>query len=301
MKRWLGLFLLVAMIAATACQEDEEPGPPEELPVKENTVQLIVSNAWDPCYSPSGDKIVFVEAYHLATFNLATRKKENITPDFASADFSPRKPAWLKGDVVAFVRKEEGTGKYRLWTVAATGGDVGRYDVDVDANSSVAGEETGEYVYYTGDGDRLIYRLELESGEKTMITANHITGFAHYDPVKTPGASLIYYIERQVPFNTQPHSEYVNEISAEGGGVPRILLNTDKPFLEGFAISPDDKYMIFAHRDGLFAYEHKAGIETWLTRAPSKWTDKDRNPCYAPDGAHFVFARSGNIYICEAL
>lgn len=300
MKRWLGLLLLCALVAATACQQEDEPGPPEEQPLKENTVQPLISNAWDPCYGPGGGKVVFVEAYHLATFDLTTRQKENITPDFASADFSPRKPAWLKGDIVAFVRKEEGTGKYRLWTVPAAGGDINRYDVEVDANSSLGGDETGQYAYYTGYGDQLIYRLDLETGEKVRITSNHITGFAHYDAAKTPAANLIYYIERQVPLNPQPHTEYVNEISASGGGVPRILLNTDKPFLEGLTISPDDKYIIFAHRDGLFAYEHKAGIETWLTRAPDKWTDKDRNPSYSPDGTHLVFARSGNIYICEA-
>jgi hypothetical protein len=172
--------------------------------------------------------------------------------------------------------------------------------VEVDADSSLAGDEGGKYVYYTGEADQLVYRLDLNTGEKVKITSTHITGFAHYDPVKTPGANLIYYIERQVPFNPQPHTEYVNEISARGGGAPRLLLNTDRPFLEGLTISPDDKYMIFPHGAGLFAYEHKAGIETWLTRAPEKWTDKDRNPRYAPDGTHFVFARFNNIYICEA-
>lgn len=294
------MILLGVALATAACQDEEEPAPPEEQPLKENTVQLLVSNAWDPYYAAEGNKIVFAEAYHLATFDLATRKKNNITPDFGSADWAPRKPAWLAGDVVAFVRKDETSSRYRVWTVPATGGDIKRYDVDVDANSSLAGDETGRYVYYTGFGDQLLYRMDLDSGETVKITPAHITGFAHHDPVQKPGADLVYYIERQVPFNPQPHTEYINEIQAGGGGMPQILLNTDKPFLEGLTVSPDDKYIIFPHRDGLFAYEYKRGVETWLTRARDKWIDKDRNPRYAPDGTHIVFTRASNLYICEA-
>jgi hypothetical protein len=69
MKRWHGLIILSVLAVTTACQEDEEGAPPGERPLKENTVQRLVSNAWDPCYSPGGGEIVFVEAYHLATFD----------------------------------------------------------------------------------------------------------------------------------------------------------------------------------------------------------------------------------------
>jgi hypothetical protein len=301
MRRRLWLILLGAALATAACQDEEEPPPPEEQPLKENTVQLVLSNAWDPYYATDGNKIVFVEAHHLTVLDLVTRQKTNITPDFGSADRCPRKPAWLKGDVVAFVRKDETSSKYRIWTVPAAGGDVKRSDVDVEANSSLAGDESGKYVYYTGDGDQLLYRLDLDTGEKLKLTQNHMTGFAHYDPVQKPGANFVYYVERQVPFNPQPHGEYVNEIWAGGNGIPRILLNTDKPFVEGLTVSPDDKYLVFPHRDGLFAYEYKRGVETWLTRARDKWTDKDRNPRYAPDSTHIIFTRANNVYICEAL
>ncbi len=301
MKLWSWLVPVSVILAGAACDNGEEPAPPEDQPVKENTVQLLLSNAWDPYYAPGGGQIVLVEAYHVAVYDLATRKKTNITPNFGSAARGPRKPAWLVGDVVAFVRKEEGTGKYRLWTVPATGGAIKKYDVDVDADSSLAADESGKYVYYTGAGDQLIYRLDLASGETLKITYGHIPGFALYNAVQKPGANFVYYVERQIPFNSRPHTEYISEKKAEGTGIPRIVLNTDKPFLEGLTASPDDKYLIFPHRDGLFAYEHRAGAKTWLTRAPDKWTNKDRNPRYAPDGTHFVFTRANNIYICEAL
>jgi hypothetical protein len=301
MKRWSCLVTAGVILAVLACSDETEPAPPEDQPQKENTVQLLLSNAWDPYYAPGGEQIVFVEAYHVTVYDLVTRRKKNITPDFGSAARAPMKPVWLEGDVVAFVRKEDGGSKYRLWTVPAAGGDIKRYDADVDADSSLAGDESGQYVYYTGAGDQLIYRLDLESGEALKITYGHITGFALYDAIQKPGANFVYYVERQVPFNPQPHSEYIKEIKSDGVGIARIVLNTDKPFLEGLTVSADDKYFIFPHRDGLFAYEHKAGTETWLTRAPDKWTDKDRNPRYAPDGTHFVFARANNIYICEAL
>jgi hypothetical protein len=139
----------------------------------------------------------------------------------------------------------------------------------------------------------------LATGIRNRITSNHITGFAHYDPAYNPSGPFVYYVERQVPFNPQTHPEYISDNNAGGGGIPRLVLNTDKPFLEGLTVSPDNKYLIFPHRDGMFSYEPTSGIETWLTRAPDKWTDKDRNPCYAPDGAHFVFTRANNIYICE--
>ncbi len=300
MKRWPWLVTVGVILAVLACSDETEPAPPEDQPEKENTVQLLLSNAWDPYYAPGGGQIVLVEAYHVAVYDLVTRRKKNITPDFGSAARAPRKPAWLEGDVVAFVRKDEGSSKYRLWTVPATGGAIKKYDADVDADSSLAGDESGKYVYYTGAGDQLIYRLDLESGETLKITYGHITGFALYNAVQKPGANFVYYVERQVPFNPQPHTEYISEKKAEGTGIPRIVINTDKPFLEGLTASPDDKYLIFPHRDGLFACEHRAGAETWLTRAPDKWTDKDRNPRYAPDGTHFVFARANNIYICEA-
>lgn len=300
MKLWPWLVPAGVILAVLACTGEEEPAPPEDQPQKENTVQLLLSSAWDPCYSPGGDDIVFVEAYHLTVYDLVTRKKTNITPDFGSAAQAPRKPVWLEGDVVAFVRKKEGGNDYKLWTVPAAGGAITEYDVNVDADSSLAGDPKGEYVYYTGEGDQLLYRVELASGLPKKITTNHITGFAHYDPAYNPNDPFIYYVERQIPFNPQPHSEYITEVGA-GGGIPRLVINTDKPFLEGLTVSPDDKYLIFAHRDGLFACEHRSGVETWLTRAPDKWTDKDRNPCYAPDGTHFVFTRANNIYICEAL
>ncbi len=300
MPRRPWLMLIGAALATAACQEEEVPPPPGEQPLKENTVQLLVSNAWDPCYAPGGDKIALVEAYHVAVFDIATRRKTNVTPDFGSADRCPRKPAWLRGDVIAFVRKSDAGPEYRIWTVPATGGDIKRYDVDADADSALAGDEAGKYVFYTGNGDQLLYRLDLGTGKTLKITLNHVMGFAHYDPVQRPGADLIYYVERQVPFNPQPHSEYVKEVRASGGGIPQILLNTDKPFLEGLTVSSDDKYIIFPHRDGLFSYEYKRGVETWLTRAPDKWTYKDRNPRYAADDAHIVFARANNVYMCEA-
>ena len=300
MKRWSWLVLLAVALAMPACDE-EEPSPPGDRPTKEGTVQLLISDAWDPCYAPDSAKVVFVEAYHLAVYDTVSRRKITITPDYGSAAAAPCKPTWLAGDVVAFVRRDETTFKYHVWTVPATGGDVTRFDVTTDPDSALDGDAAGRYVFYTAESEQLLYRLDLQSGRAIQVTKWHLTGYAHYNPVQDPAEEHVFFVEREFPFNPLPHPEYVYEVKSNGQAQPVTVLNTDKPFLEGLTISGDDKYMIFPHRDGLFAYEYKSGELTWLTRAPGKWTEKDRNPSYSPDDANIVFERSGNVYICDAM
>jgi hypothetical protein len=108
-------------------------------------------------------------------------------------------------------------------------------------------------------------------------------------------------VEREIPFSEFPHPEYIYEKKDDGTGMPYTLLNTDTPFLEGLTVSGDDKYLVFPRAAGLFAYEYRSGKMTWLTEAPAKWVNKDRNPSYAPDDATLVFERAGNVYLCEAM
>jgi hypothetical protein len=300
MKRWSWLMLVASALTMPAC-EKEEPLPPVDEPLKEDTVELLISDAWDPCYAPDTAKVVFVEAYHLAVYDTVSRRKITITPDYGSAADAPRKPTWLAGGVIAFVRKDETTHKFHVWTVPATGGDVTGYDVTADADSALGGDATGRYVYYTAEAEQLIRRLDLQTGRAIPVTTWHLDGCAHYNPVQQPAADNIFYVEREVPFSSYPHPEYIYEVKDSGNGIPRIVVNSDKPFLEGLTISRDDKYLVFPHRDGLFACEYKSGKLSWLTRAPDKWTAKDRNPSYSPDNTNIVFERSENIYICDAL
>ncbi|UCH78133.1 MAG: PD40 domain-containing protein [Candidatus Coatesbacteria bacterium] len=300
MKRWWWLLPIVICWVLPACDEEQETPPPGPTPTKENTVQMLISNAWDPCYAPTGAKLVFVEAHHLAVYDTVTRQKTIITEEFGSAEYCPKQPVWLAGDTVAFVRKDETSFEHRIWTVPAGGGTVTRFDVDVDKDSSLGGDATGRYVYFTIKTDYFIRRLDLQTGETLNLTNSHLRGYGHADPVAKPGVERIYFIERMIPFNPQPHTEYLNETNASLAGTPKLLLNTDKPFLEGLTISPDGKYAVYPHRDGLWAYEILAGKETWLTRAPDKWAHKDRHPSYSADGTTVVFTRNNNLYTCEA-
>jgi len=295
------LFLLVCgMLVMAACQDEETPPPETDQPVREGTVETVISDAWDPYYSPDGEQVVFVEAYRLSVYNLATHQKRAITPDFGSNTACPRAPVWLAGDVVAFVRKDDSSSSYYIWTVPAAGGTPTRYDAEVDANCTLGGDPTGRFVFYTAHDTRLLWRLDLQSGGTLRMTSEHSPGHGLFDPVMKPGVNDLYFIEKAIPYDPAPHAEYVSEVHATGGGVPWVLLNTDKPFLEGLSISPDDKYLLFAHGQGLYALEYRTGAQTWLTRAPSTWLDKDRHPCYAPDGQHFVFTRNNNVCICDA-
>ena len=300
MKRWSWLTLLAVALAMPACEE-EDPPPPSDRPIKESTVQLLIANAWDPCYAPDSAKVVFVEAYRLAVYDTISRRKITITPDYGSAAAAPRKPTWLAGDVVAFVRRDETTSEYHVWTVPATGGDVTRFDVTTDPDSALDGDAAGRHVYYTAESEQLIYRLDLQTGRATQVTKWHLPGYAHFNPVQDPAEDNIFFAEREIPFIELPHTEYIYEVKSNGQGIPATLLNSDKPLLEGLTVSGDDKYLVFPHRDGLFAYEYRSGELTWLTRAPGKWTDKDRNPSYSPDDANIVFERAGNVYICDAM
>lgn len=301
MKRWWWLLPTVALCwVLPACDGEEETPPPGPTPTKENTVQMLISNAWDPCYAPTGSKLVFVEAYHLAVYDTVTRQKTVITEEFASAEYCPKQPVWLAGGTVAYIRKEETSFEHRIWTVPATGGTVNRFDVDVDKDSSLGGDATGRYVYFITKDDYFVCRLDLQTGETLNLTNSHLRGYGHADPVAKPGVERIYFIERMMPFNPQPHTEYLNDTNASQAGSPKLLLNTDKPFLEGLTISPDDKYAIFAHRDGLWVFEIQPGNKTWLTRAPDKWSDKDRHPSYSADGTTVAFNRNNNIYTFEA-
>ncbi len=297
----LGVGGLLAVLFP-ACEEEQTPTEPQPTPDRESTVVQLVANAWDPYYSPDSRRVVFVEAYHLAVYDTVNRESTTITPDYGSLEFTPRAPVWLAGDTIAFIRKEDSANaKYKIWTVPAVGGQVTAYDVSADAESSLEGSADGRYVYYTAETELLLYRLDLTNGGTVKLTTQHIVGYGHFDATQKPGANTIYFVERKVPFTTQPHSEYINEVKASGGGIPRAILNTDKPFLDGLTVSPDDKYLVYGHRDGLFAYEHRSGNETWLTRAPDKWTDKDHDAVYAPDGFHIAFTRNNNIYVCDAL
>lgn len=300
MKRWLWPVLLALALTIPACEEEEET-PPEDQPLRENTVQLLVSNAWDPCCAPNSAKVVFVEAYHLAVYDTVSQRKITITPDYGSAAAAPRKPTWLAGDVVAFVRKDETTFKYHVFTVPATGGDVTRFEPEVDADSALDGDDSGRYVFYTADSEQLIYRLDLQTGQAQKVTTWHLTGYAHYSPAQNPTEDKVYFVEREIPFTELPHPEYIYEVRSDGRAQPVTVLNTDKPFLEGLTVSGDNKYLVFPHRDGLFGYERNSGELTWLTRAPDKWTEKDRNPSYSADNANIVFERRGNVYICDAM
>jgi len=215
-----------------------------------------------------GYKLVFVEAYHLATYDLVTYQKRTLTPDFGSYEFCPRVPVWLTGDVIAFIRKDEATDEYLIWTIPAGGGTITKYAVVVDADSSLGGDESGRYVYYTEDETRYIGRLDLLTGEARQITHEHFMGYGQYDAVAKPSSTNLYFIQRYVPFS--------------------------------YTVSGDGKYLVYPHRDGLFSLEVNTGAETWLTRAPETWADKDRRPCFSPDNRYIVFARSGNIYRCDA-
>jgi Tol biopolymer transport system component len=291
---------LGGLLANVSCSEEEEVPPPEDQPEKENTVELVAADAWDPACSPDDRKIVFVEAYHLTVYDLVSDAKTVITPDAPSMDYCPRKPAWLPGDVIAFIQKDETTDECNIWTVPATGGTITKHDAVADPDSSLGADETGQYVFFTIVTDRLIYRLDLNTDTIVNCSREHPIGFAHYDPVKKPGENKVYYIEREIPFNSIPHGEYIYEVIASGGGYPRVVRDTSKPFLEGLTLSTDDKYLVSAHRDGLFAYEYRTGNDTWLTRSSDVWTDKDRNPHYTYDGADIVFERAESIYSCEA-
>jgi hypothetical protein len=303
MKRWSWLLVvgiaLGGTLAFVSCSEEEET-PPEPQPTKENTVELVFADAWDPACSPDDRKIVFVEAFHLVVYDLVTDAKTVITPDFNSMEYCPRKPVWLEGDVIAFIRKDETTFNCHIWTVPATGGTITKHDVEVDPDSSLGADETGQYVFFTVATDRLIYRVDLTDDSTVNVSREHLLGYAHYDGIKKPAENKVYFIEREIPFNSVPHGEYIYEVISTGGGYPRLVRDTDKPYLEGLTLSPDDKYLVCAHRDGLYAYEYRTGDETWLTRSSDVWTDKDRNPHYTFDGVNIVFERAECVYMCEA-
>lgn len=288
-----------AACAFLACEEETTP-PPGEEPLREGTVVEVISDGWDPYYSPDGLEIVFVEAYRLAIYDLVTYQKRALTPDFGSYEHCPRVPVWLSTDVVAFIRKDEASGKYLIWTIPASGGAITKYDVAVDADSSLGADENGRYLYYTAETTYLIWELDLQTGQTRQITKEHLVGYGDFDAVRKPGGNTLYFVQRHVPFSSEPHVEYICEVPISGLNVPWDVLATDKPFLPGLTASPDDKYLVYPHRDGLFALEYRAGKETWLTRAPNTWADKDRRPCYSPNGEYIVFSRRGNIYRCDA-
>jgi len=133
------------------------------------------------------------------------------------------------------------------------------------------------------------------------MTGEHMTGFAHFDPVLKPGSSNLYFEERAYPFDPDRHLEYIDDVATSGAGIPRLVFQTEKPFLAGLDVSPDGKYVVYPYKAGLFALEINTGEETWLTQSPDEWEAKDAQPSYAPDGQHITYTRHNNVYICDAL
>jgi len=300
MKRILAAFFTVALLGALACQE-EETSPQAQTPLKEATVKVLMTQAWDPGWSPAGDKLVYVEEWRVTVMDLATTTPTPITPDYGSAGYCPRSPVWLPGNKIAFLRKDEITGLFDIYLVPAGGGDIAKYDADAAADSGLARSVDGRYLYFTNREDLLIYRYDLEYAAKARITNTHMTGFGHFDAVVKPNTNRIYFEERKTPFNRDPHTEYIDEVIARPGYVPGLVYQASKPFLKGLTVSPDGAHVIFAREDGLYAADVNKSTEKWLTRAPNAWADKDCDPAYSPRGDRIAFTRAGDICTCEGL
>jgi len=300
MKKIAIALAAAAAVVWFACGEEEGNGTAEPAPVKEDTVLKLVSDAWDPCYSPDGNRLVFAEAYHLAIYNILTFAKVQLTPDCGRLENCPRAPVWLANDTVAFIRKDETSGAYNVYTIPATGGTVTKYEATTDAESSLAGDASGRYLYYTAPTEQLLYRLDLTTGERVKITGEHIIGYAHYDALAQPGTAYIYFAERMYPFNPSPHTDYISRVAGGEGGIPTLVFQSLKAFLPGLTVSPDDKYLVYPVEAGLYALEINTGVETWLTRSPNTWAAKDSQPAYAPDGRHLAFTRNNSVYCCDA-
>ncbi len=298
MRNFITTMAALAM-AALACQDEGTPPPPEPQPEREDTVTVLVSDAWDPDYSPDGASLVYAEAYHLAVIDLHTMQRRNLTPNYARLENCPTAPAWLPGDVVAYVRKDETTHLHNIYTIPAGGGTITKYDAEPDPDGTLGNDATGRYVYYTDRTDQLLYRLDLQTGGRQRLTSQHMVGFAHFDPRLKPGGAQLYFEERAYPFDPNPHMEYINRVNVVGG-VPVMVFTADNPFLKGMDASPDGKYLVYPHRLGLFALEINTGAETWLTRSPDTWEAKDARPSWSPDNNHIAFTRDNDVCVCDA-
>ena len=85
----------------------------------------------------------------MSVYDLTTLRKVVITPDYQSLEFCPASPVWLATGDVAYIRKDEGDNLHHIFTVPGTGGQVKSYPAaDVDADSTLASDTTGRYVYY---------------------------------------------------------------------------------------------------------------------------------------------------------
>lgn len=301
MKKLLMGALLIALCGILACDEEEVPGPQPQTPLKEATVEVLVANAWDPGWSPDGKKLVYVEAWRVVVRDLTTETPTAITPDYGSSEYCPRVPVWLAGDKIAFLRKDEDTKLYDIYVVPAAGGEIVKYEVDADADSGLAGSIDGRFVYFTNREDLLLYRYDLEYSEKARITNTHMANFGHFDAIVKPNTNKLLFEERAVPFNGNPHAEYINEVIALPGYAPTLVYQAGQPFLPGLTVSPDGAFAVFARKEGLYAADVSTSTERWLTRASNTWADKDRRPAYSPRGDLIAFTRAGDICTCEGL
>jgi len=193
-----------------------------------------------PQWSPDGQRFLFHrriggQAADLFTISVNGGQPKRLTSDPSEdllASYS------RDGNWIYFTSKRSGA--WEIWKMPADGGEQTRLTFTANALQPLESPD-GKNVFYIQEGSELtIWKIPSGGG-----TATQVTGPIAKDPAFAVGTAGIYY---KIPAESPP-GQLIQFLSFSTGQ-SRPVVVTEHEIGLGLSLSPDERYLIFALREG---------------------------------------------------